>query len=134
MHIRPTVVPGEGFFLRPKNFSSLNIFWSTCRMTFIFSPLEQAMLGEHVRYLEHGYTMCRKFSRAMENQVFIEKMHFSKGLSRIFEDFKTPKNPILSLLSRYFLIYVSFDLHFFSTRASYVGTTFWIPWTWLYDM
>ena len=41
-------------------------------MAFIFSPLEQDTLGEHIRYLEHGYTMYRKFSRAMENQVFIE--------------------------------------------------------------
>ena len=51
-------------------------------MTFIFTPLEQAMLGEHVRYLEHGYTMCRKFSRAMENQVFIEKKALFEGFEQ----------------------------------------------------
>ena len=60
-------------------------------MTFIFPPEDRAILGEHIRYLEHGYTMCRKVSRAMENQVFIEKSHFSKGLSRKFGDFKIPK-------------------------------------------
>ena len=101
-------------FLSPKIFSSLNIFWSTRRMTFIFSPIDRAMLGEHVRYLERGCRTCKKFFRGMENQVFLEKRHFLKGLTRKFGDFKTPKNPILSLLCQYFLIYVSYDLHFFS--------------------
>ena len=49
-------------------------------MTFIFYSLEQAILGEHVIYLEHGYTVCRKVYRVMENQVFIEKRYFVKGL------------------------------------------------------
>ena len=45
-------------------------------MTLIFSSLEQAMLGEDIRYLERSYTMRRKFSRATENQVFIENVFF----------------------------------------------------------
>ena len=58
-------------------------------MIFIFSLLEQAILGEHIRYLKHGGATSEKFFRDMENQVFIEKMLFSKGLTSIFGDFKT---------------------------------------------
>ena len=93
-------------------------------MTFIFSPLEQAMLGEHIRYLEHGYTMRRKFSKAMKNQVCIEKMHFLKDLTRLFGDFKTPKNRILSLLCGYCLIYVLYDFDFFCISTNYVRRTY----------
>ena len=53
-------------------------------MVFIFSPVDKAMLGERVRYLECGCMTSRKFFRGMENQAFIEKQHFLKGLTRIF--------------------------------------------------
>ena len=61
-------------------------------MTFIFTAVDRAMLGEHVRYLERGCMTSRKFFRGMENQVFLEKRHILKGLTNIFGNFKTPKN------------------------------------------
>ena len=48
-------------------------------MTFVLTPVDRSMLGEDVRYLERGCTTCKKFSRGMENQTFIEKTFFSKG-------------------------------------------------------
>ena len=51
-------------------------------MIFIFSPLEQAMLGEHIRYLKHGCATYRKFFGAMENQVFIEKKALFEGFDQ----------------------------------------------------
>ena len=45
-------------------------------MAFIFSPVDRAMLGKDVRYLERGCMTSRKFFRGMENQVFLEKMYF----------------------------------------------------------
>ena len=44
-------------------------------MTFIFSPLDSARLGEDVRYVENGGGVREKFSKAVERQTFHDKTH-----------------------------------------------------------
>ena len=52
-------------------------------MVFIFSPVDRAMLGKHVKCLERGCMTSRKVFRGIEKQVFMEKQHFLKGLTKL---------------------------------------------------
>ena len=97
-----TVVVGEGFFFDTKILFFLNIFWSTCRMSLIFSPTDSPMLGVYSRYLERWYISWKKFSRAIQNQLFPWKCMFWNSSSGIFWCFKPLKNPIFVLLRKYF--------------------------------
>ena len=45
-------------------------------MVLIFSPVDRAMLGEQVRYLERGCMTSKNFSRGMENQVSLKNSTF----------------------------------------------------------
>ena len=64
------------FFFAPKIYFSLNIFRFTSRIVLIFYCLfDRATLGEHFKYLEHGYISSRKFSKMTWKKKFHQKIH-----------------------------------------------------------
>ena len=58
-----------------------------CRMTFIFSPVDRAMLGEHAGYFERGFINSRNFFRC---NFFSERMGYFGVLKDIPNCLWTP--------------------------------------------
>ena len=107
-----TVVSGEGFFLRPKIFSSLNIFWSMRRKVLIFVPMERARSSAPDKYLKHCYPIHKKFLETFEKKVYLKIQSKSRNFARIpihnleYAFLKSDKN---CFLLQYNYFYVSCD-------------------------
>ena len=94
-------------------------------MVVIFSRTRRAMFGEAFRYLELLHTTSENFSRVTFIKVFHWKNTLSYTFVRIFWELDTLKNSFFSVLFAYFLIYASYDRHFFlKTRSAMFGETF----------